>query len=114
VSTGFRNTLALILFVVVVIWAIASAKAEGASRPRNTRAICEVFGRYCDQALRVSWCESHWLTTARNGEHLGLFQLGATERHTFGHGPDALSQARAAFRYFNASGKDWSPWSCQP
>jgi hypothetical protein len=114
VSTGFRNTVAIIVFLIVLGWAMASAKAEGAGRHRNTRAICHVFGRYCDQALRVSWCESHWLTTARNGQYLGLFQMGSWERRRFGHGADAWSQARAALRYFNNSGRDWSPWSCQP
>ena len=32
----------------------------------------------------------------------------------FGHGPTALAQAQAAYRYFVRSGRDWSPWSCKP
>jgi hypothetical protein len=78
------------------------------------RAICDVFGRYCKQAIEVARCESHLQTTARNGQYLGLFQMGASERSRFGHGPSALEQAIAAHRYFVASGRDWSPWSCKP
>ncbi len=80
------------------------------------RAICAVFGPYCHQALRVSSCEtggtfSVWAT---NGQYLGLFQMGNYARSTFGHGATPLAQARAAYRYFVASGRDWSPWTCQP
>lgn len=78
-------------------------------------AICRVFGRrYCGQALRVSWCESRHSTNAQNGQYLGLFQMGSSERRLFGHGRTAHRQAIAAHRYFVASGRDWSPWSCKP
>jgi hypothetical protein len=78
-------------------------------------AICDVFGRhYCGQALAVSWCESHHRTTAENGEYLGLFQMGSSERRLFGHGLTARQQAIAAHKYFVRSGRDWSPWSCKP
>ena len=78
------------------------------------KAICHVFGDYCGQALRVARCESGYRTTAQNGQYLGIFQMGSTERRLFGHGASALDQARAAFRYFVRSGRDWSPWSCKP
>lgn len=113
VSTGFRNTVAIVVFLIVLGWAMASAKAQGQTKPVPL-TICDVFGRYCDQALKVSWCESRWHTSARNGQYLGLFQMGSSERRRYGHGPDAFSQARAAWRYFTASGRDWSPWTCQP
>lgn len=78
-------------------------------------AICRVFGsHYCDQALKVAWCESHHSTTAQNGQYLGLFQMGWSERRLFGHGPKAHEQAIAAHKYFVKSGRDWSPWSCKP
>ena len=78
-------------------------------------AICDVFGRrYCRQALSVSWCESRHTTTARNGQYLGLFQMGRSERVLYGHGSTARKQALAAHRYFVVSGRDWSPWSCKP
>jgi hypothetical protein len=76
--------------------------------------ICRVFGPDCRDALVVARCESGLQTTAQNGQYLGLFQMGASERHVFGHGPSALEQAQAARRYFVASGRDWSPWSCRP
>lgn len=88
------------------------ARRLAALPPR--RAICDVFGRYCDQAVDVAWCESRLRPDARNGQYLGLFQMGARERQLFGHGPSAYAQARAAHRYFVRSGRDWSPWSCKP
>jgi hypothetical protein len=78
-------------------------------------AICDVFGRhYCGQALSVSWCESKHSTNAQNGQYLGLFQMGWSERRLYGHGVTARKQALAAHRYFVVSGRDWSPWSCKP
>jgi hypothetical protein len=87
------------------------AKQLAALPPR--KAICEVFGSYCPQALNVAWCESRFQTNARNGQYLGLFQMGSSERRLFGHGPTAHEQARAAHRYFVLSGRDWSPWGCR-
>ncbi|MFN8222433.1 MAG: hypothetical protein U0R50_04195 [Gaiellales bacterium] len=78
------------------------------------RAICHVFRGYCGEALQVARCESRFSTTARNGQYLGLFQMGESERRIYGHGPTALEQSRAAHRYFVRSGRDWSPWSCKP
>jgi hypothetical protein len=76
-------------------------------------AICEVFGRYCHQALAVAWCESGHQTTARNGQYLGLFQMGDYARQIAGHGDSAYEQSRSAYRFFVLSGRDWSPWSCR-
>jgi len=107
----------LVLLVVVlalvnlVLW-IADAHARASSGV--TRAICATFGPYCGQALRVSWCESRWNVWARNGQYLGLFQMGARERARYGHGTGAWAQSRAALRYFVASGRTWRPWSCKP
>jgi hypothetical protein len=77
-------------------------------------AICGVFHGYCTQALDVARCESRLQTSARNGEYLGLFQMGYLARRLFGHGPTARAQALAAHKYFLHSGRDWSPWSCKP
>lgn len=98
---------------VVVILAVAVTAHASESKPVPL-VICDTFGRWCDQALNVSWCESRWRTTARNGQYRGLFQMGAWERRAFGHGPDARTQARAALRYFVRTGRDWSPWECKP
>jgi hypothetical protein len=78
------------------------------------KAICHVFGSHCRDALRVARCESGYAITAQNGQYLGLFQMGSSERQLFGHGDSALEQAKAAYRYFVRSGRDWSPWSCKP
>ena len=82
----------------------------------STAAICHVFGSYCSQALAVARCEAgHSMTPrAHNGQYLGMFQMGSYARARFGHGSDRLTQARAAYRYFVASGRDWSPWACKP
>ncbi len=80
------------------------------------KAICYVFGVYCQQALAVASCESGhaYSINAHNGQYLGMFQMGSSERATYGHGDTPLEQALAAHRYFIDSGKDWSPWSCKP
>ena len=83
-------------------------------RASPEKAICRVFGSYCHEALRVARCESGYSVSAQNGEYLGLFQMGSSERRLFGHGESALEQAQAAYRYFVRSGRDWSPWSCKP
>lgn len=79
-------------------------------------AICHVFGTYCSEAISVASCESGrtFDTKAENGQYLGIFQMGSHERATYGHGRSALAQSRAAYAYFAASGRDWSPWSCKP
>ena len=104
---------------------IAAARAALEKRQRVRRlaaaqaatpetVICRVFGEHCRDAVAVARCESRLQTWARNGQYFGLFQLGASERLLFGHGESAVEQARAAHRYFVASGRDWSPWSCKP
>ena len=98
----------------------AIAERQRARRLASARAatpqvvVCRVFGSYCREAVAVARCESGLSTWAQNGQYLGLFQMGASERRLFGHGPSAEEQARAALRYFVASGRDWSPWSCKP
>ena len=92
-----------------------SARRLAVAKPETTQhVICRIFGSYCGEALRVSQCESGLRTDAQNGQYLGLFQMGTTERRIFGNGASAEEQAKAAHRYFVASGKDWSPWSCKP
>jgi hypothetical protein len=88
-----------------------NARRRAAMTPKA--AICDVFGSYCAQAVDVAWCESRLRTTAQNGQYLGLFQMGYSERRLFGHGETAHEQAVAAHKYFVRSGRDWSPWSCR-
>ena len=77
------------------------------------KAICSVFGQYCEEAVAVAWCESRLEPTAQNGQYRGLFQMGSHERSLFGHGSTAHDQSLAAHRYFVRSGRDWSPWACR-
>ena len=77
------------------------------------KAICTVFGSYCQEAVAVAWCESRLSTSAQNGQYQGLFQMGSYERSLFGHGSNAHDQSLAAHRYFVRSGRDWSPWACR-
>ncbi len=101
--------------IVALRRALQRREARALANAPPKAAICRVFGRrYCGQALRVSWCESRHSTRAENGQYLGLFQMGWSERRLFGHGEKAHQQAIAAHRYFVRSGRDWSPWSCKP
>ncbi len=83
-------------------------------RETTPEIIRTVFGRHGSEAVRVAWCESRFNPRAVNGDHYGIFQMGAWERATYGDAYDVEGQARAAHRYFVASGSDWSPWVCRP
>lgn len=80
------------------------------------RAIYAVFGPYGSQAVAVARCETGgtFSVYARNGQYLGLFQMGDYARSRYGHGWNPWAQARAAHRYYVDSGRDWSPWQCRP
>jgi hypothetical protein len=111
--------LKLVIALVVLILFFGAKTALGrdnvdSEQQRAKNAICDIFESYCRQALSVSWCESRWRVWAKNGQYLGLFQMGSWERRKYGHGDGGYAQARAAFRYFIASGRDWGPWDCKP
>ena len=101
---------------ITLLLAAAAAKAEPFyPPPASVRAdICAAFGRYCDQAVKVAWCEGRYKTYAQNGQYLGTFQMGSSERRRYGHSSTVRGQDAAAARYFFASGADWSPWECKP
>ncbi len=112
-----RAILVAALALTFAVPAQAHNERIAGQQARAKVVICKVFGPYCQQALDVSWCESKWYVWAGVGKHQyhGLFQMGSSERARYGHHPtNAWIQARAAWRYFVASGKDWSPWSCKP
>lgn len=109
-----KTKLAVLTALIVLVGAgqtTASAQVQG---NYTTNVICQVFGPYCSQALRVARCESGLQTWAANGQYLGLFQMGYYARARYGHGSDAYTQARAAYRYFIDSGRNWGPWTCKP
>jgi len=105
----------VITVLIITNLMILTAKALP-SRSSVQKVICGVFGPYCAQALRVSYCETGgtYSTSAHNGQYLGIFQMGSYARSRYGHGPDPWTQAEAAFRYFADSGFSWGPWSCKP
>ncbi len=105
--------IAAIILSVAFLMFPGHAPSKHPKKPSNAHVIRHVFGKYGGQAIKVAYCESRLQTTARNGQYLGLFQMGSWERRKYGHGPTALQQARSAFRYFKATGRDWSPWSCR-
>jgi hypothetical protein len=104
------------ILLALLLLPLLATTAEAQSSSRNREIICQVFGSYCSQAIEVSRCETGgtFSVWAQNGQYLGLFQMGSWERTIYGHAYHPWGQARAAYRYFVASGRDWSPWSCKP
>jgi len=105
---------AAILVALALMLAAPAAAQPNGYKERNTAIIMKVFGRYGTQAVAVARCESGLTIGAENGQYLGLFQMGSYARGKYGHSWNAWGQARAAYRYFVDSGRDWSPWSCKP
>lgn len=83
-------------------------------------AIEVVFHRHgpavVDQALEVAECESGMNPEARNGQFLGLYQMGHWHYWRFGDGDwrDPLVNALAAEGLWKDSGGSWRPWACAP
>ena len=102
------------ILLAVLAFALPATASPQESTSYNASVIRHVFGVYGDQAVRVAWCESRLHIWSRNGQYLGLFQMGSYARARYGHGWNAWVQSRAAYHYFRDSGRDWSPWSCKP
>lgn len=95
------------------------AKAYRAEWSEPIMAIVLVFRDRAAEAIRVADCETGgtFSVWSDNGQYENIFQMGTSERRTYGwhtKGDSALVAALAAHRYFVASGKDWSPWECKP
>lgn len=94
---------------------IGPCTTGSAFAPEIEAVITSYWGPYADAALSVSKCESGYLgTTAMNGQYLGLFQMGTTERATYGDSICAEGQSQAAAYYFEMTGANWGPWTCKP
>lgn len=115
-GTLFVMIAALTAVVLVGTRSISTPAYASSIPPGVNRAINRTFtnDRHADEAKRVSLCESGWRTTAVNGQYRGLFQMGASERATYGESDTALGQTQAAHRYFRAVGHSWGPWGCKP
>jgi hypothetical protein len=70
-----RLTALIALVLVLALPTMATASPAGVRH-----AICVTFGRHCGEALRVAWCESRFNVWARNGQYVGIFQMGSHER----------------------------------
>lgn len=128
--------LAAVLIGLVIVMGSAETKTASAATmfQKQVTAITYVFCKdyekhvdishpceYGREALVVASLEGgkfHWYrgtcNNAVNGQYLGCFQMGASERRIYGHGSGVWAQARAAYKYWKRSGRDWSPWSCKP
>lgn len=100
------------VWVRVVRRELAETRAALRPKPRSVPAIiCQVFGQSCSKAVAVARCESTLSVYARNGQYVGLFQMGARERQMYGGSSmDAWEQTRAAYAYYRRAG--WGPWEC--
>lgn len=120
---------AAILLVLLILSSSATAHLvndrhlpRGDQRVREEKArhiahvIHRVFKRDCraHEAQKVVSWETDFRVRVCNGQYCGAFQMGSSERATYGHGSTIKPQSRAARRYFHASGRDWSPWTYRP
>jgi hypothetical protein len=122
-----RN-LAGLLVLAFFVWAIGHATdAQAHYQPGAHNAIhainlvwCGKSNTYCaegNKAARVARCEAsarYWYTRpqdAKNGQYLGMFQMGEWARGEYGHGPSVWHQARAAYKNWKDNG--WqNQWEC--
>ena len=88
-------------------------RASSSSSPSGVPGIiCAGFGPACGEAVSVARCESGFRTDAVNGQYLGIFQMGSSERAhyaTLGYST-AYEQIVAAHNYYMVAG--WGPWAC--
>jgi hypothetical protein len=107
------------VFVCAVILAailVSPAHAGNKEIQKVQYIIRYVFGSYGSQAVAVARCETggtFW-PGSHNGQYLGIFQMGTSERRLYGHSSTAWGQAVAAYKYFVASKYRWTAWSCKP
>lgn len=132
-----RSLLVIVIAIALLILIMVTAEeAKAHYQPGTHNAVHAIQQAWCGKANRVCWqgneaievakCESAsywkrgipWMAVGPNDEYgnprLSMFQMGTRERRLYGHGPDPWSQAFAAHRYYILSGRDWSPWECQP
>jgi len=112
-----RHVVGFIVLVLIIAACLLWVNKAGARPPVPPRVFVAVRTYWPTRAERVKAfdvvaCETgnRYNTTARNGQFMGLFQMGAWARSHYGHGTTADAQARAAHAYFLDAG--WSPWTC--
>jgi hypothetical protein len=97
--------------------AVAAAERRRVSEALTLASV--VYGVSRHELEQVAYCEARFQPTARNGQYLGLFQLGSgfRSRSPFfsGAGLDPYSpyaNAMAAARVVAKEG--WRQWECRP
>ena len=111
------RVIVVILACAFALYTAQAAASTSASPARNAQIIRAVFGTHGSAAVRVASCESGLSEWARNGQYQNLFQMGYAERRRYGWhvaGSSPWLAAKAAYRYFKASGYSWRAWTCQP
>lgn len=110
----------------VFAFLVSAGATQAHNRPGPHNALHAIAKAWCGndhilcpaavEAINVSYCETGgtFSVWAENGQYLGMFQMGSSERAQYGHGNTPWAQAQAAHRYYVASGRDWSPWECKP
>lgn len=120
-----RKLLTTVAVLITLGGAASTAQASNYNTSSNyaqvRKAVCYYFpGSLCNQAMNVVGCETGhtYSVWAKNGQYLGIFQMGSGERGRFGHGNNAWAQAKAARAYYDYEISihqwGWRPWSCKP
>lgn len=132
-----RRVVAVALLAMIpTVASIPPAEAHRRSRsarsvPRSARpavpppadiaeAVCSAFGDDCAEALDVARCESRFRPDARNGVHVGLFQLSGRWHRAraarLGYEWERMTEAgpNAVVAADLHDEQGWRPWSCQP
>lgn len=119
-STGLRNLLAIIGFIIVLFWAISVAKSDAAPQPVPL-VICDVFGPRCAPAMRVAWCESRLRPDAvSRTSDVGVFQINYAAHRKRGESFSAFKRRffdvrkNVEFAYrLSRGGTNWAHWTCR-
>jgi hypothetical protein len=88
-----------------------TAQADRSNYEVARKAVCHFFkGNLCATAMAIVKCETGgtYTTWSANGQYLGIFQMGSSERRKYGHGNNVWAQSRAAYAYFQDAG--FHPW----
>jgi hypothetical protein len=79
--------------------------------------ICSYWKRpgLCVKAWIVAWKESSFYWGATNGQYCSVYQMGTSERATYGGNPchHGGNNIRAAYNY-DGGGARFGPWQCKP
>jgi len=107
--------LTLTVSLSVVLGGATGQTAQASSINENYRsayrAVCFYFKQNCATAMRIVKCETGGTYTpwSANGQYLGIFQMGSSERARYGHGNNVWAQAKAAYAYYRDAG-GFGPW----